>query len=124
MVNGAAYSFASGSELNKLTNDIKVEVISIYADALKAIWQAAVAFACLGFFAVFVERHVELRTQLHTEFGLEEPKKIEAPDEAGLTRNEEMASFSATAPGERVLERHSSADATEDSIPVQEANRS
>ena len=30
LVNGAAYSFASGSELNKLTNDIKVEVFSVY----------------------------------------------------------------------------------------------
>ena len=49
-----------------------------YTDALKAIWKAAVAFARLGFFAVFFERHVELRTQPHIEFGLEEPKKMEA----------------------------------------------
>ena len=118
MVNGAAYSFASGTELNKLPSYVKAEVIGVYVDALKAIWQAAVAFACLGFLTVFVEKHIDLRTELSTEFGFEERMKHELPDEAGIAHNEEMATFSATAESERGLRSQSSADATKDPITI------
>lgn len=77
LVNGNAYSFASGSELKNLSSGTKSEVVNIYTHVLQAIWQMAVAFSCLGFFAGLVEKHVELRKELSTEFGIDEGKKDE-----------------------------------------------
>ena len=50
-------------------------MISVYVDALKTVWQVAIAFSCLAFFCVFIEKHIELRKELNTEFGLEEKDK-------------------------------------------------
>ena len=48
------------------------EVESVYVCALQTVWQVAIAFSLLGFLLVFGEKHVELRTELQTEFGLDE----------------------------------------------------
>ena len=72
LANGAAYGFASGGFIPELAPETRIEVVGVYVSALRTVWQVAIAFACLGFFCVFVEKHVELRRELHTEYGLDE----------------------------------------------------
>ena len=72
LANGAAYGFASGGFIPDLASETRIEVVGVYVSALRTVWQVAIAFACLGFFCVFVEKHVELRRELHTEYGLDE----------------------------------------------------
>jgi len=70
--NGAAYSFATGGYISSLPESTRGEVESVYVYALQTVWQVAIAFSLLGFLLVFGEKHVELRTELQTEFGLDE----------------------------------------------------
>ncbi|KAL9036216.1 MAG: hypothetical protein Q9180_004426 [Flavoplaca navasiana] len=70
--NGAAYGLASGGQIPKLSVDVQNQVIDVYVITLQRVWQVAIAFSCLGFFIVFIEKHVELRKELNTEFGLQE----------------------------------------------------
>lgn len=77
LANGAAYGYASGGFIPRLPIDTRNEVIAVYVDALKTVWQVAIAFSCLGFCCVFIEKHVELRKELNTEFGLKEGKQNE-----------------------------------------------
>ena len=82
--NGAAYGQVSGDFVNSLPMDIKPEVIGVYVDALRVVWEVILAFACFGFFVVFAEKHIELRKNLDTEFGLKDNEKIEqGPLEVG-----------------------------------------
>ncbi|KAL8789576.1 MAG: hypothetical protein Q9195_006753 [Heterodermia aff. obscurata] len=74
LVDGAAYGLASGDFIKQLPTAIRNEVIDVYVVALQRVWQISIAFSCLGFFLVFVEKHVELRKELNTEYGLEEKK--------------------------------------------------
>ena len=76
--------------------------------------------ACLGFFAIFVEKHVELGKELNTEFGTEEGKKKTIPDEAGPAHFEEKAISSPNTDGERGSRCHGIANVSQDPIKVQE----
>lgn len=78
LANGGAYSYAL--EVRHLAGDTLRQTLHVYAEAMRAVWFAGLAFALVGFLLVFVERHVELRVTLETEFGLEEVEK--KPDEA------------------------------------------
>ena len=53
----------------------KDEVIEVSVKATRTVWLAAVAFAGLGFILHFLMKHVELRTELETEYGLDEKRK-------------------------------------------------
>jgi hypothetical protein len=54
---------------------LRLEVIGVYSDSLKLVWEVAVAVAGLGFLLVFVEKEVKLRTALNTEFGIKKQDK-------------------------------------------------
>ncbi|KAH8721506.1 major facilitator superfamily domain-containing protein [Phaeosphaeriaceae sp. PMI808] len=71
---GRAYQSISGSYLEGLTPKFQGEVMSIYREALIAVWIGAVAFGATGFISVAIEKHIPLRTELNTKFGLEEDK--------------------------------------------------
>lgn len=69
---------------------LKPEVPGVYLEALKVVWYVAMAFGASGFIAVATEKHVPLRTELETEFGLQEMKengetsgKLDDADERG-----------------------------------------
>ena len=72
LADGGAYSQVGGSYYISLTGTVREETLQVYTYALRGVWYAAAAFSVAGFFAVFVEKHIELRTTLETEFGLEE----------------------------------------------------
>jgi len=69
---GRAYQFVGGSYIRSLEPTVRQEVISVYQEALKAVWIGAVAFGVAGIAAVFVEKHITLRTELDTQFGIEQ----------------------------------------------------
>ena len=81
LVNGQAYGYATGGYVASLPSDVRAEVLNVYTEALKPVWQVAIGFSLLGFLLVFGMKHVELRTELQTEFGLEEGKKRETDTE-------------------------------------------
>jgi hypothetical protein len=76
---GRAYELAGGLYIRSLQPDTKSQVVEVYLHALKVVWIAAVAFGASGFIAVLWEKHVPLRTQLDTQYGLEtNEKKIDS----------------------------------------------
>lgn len=85
---GAAYGYASSGTISSLPHGLQEEVRGVYSDALKTTWQVALAFALLGFLVVVAEKHVELRTELNTEFGLEKKKKKNVETEDGKLEKE------------------------------------
>ncbi|KAF2122852.1 major facilitator superfamily domain-containing protein [Lophiotrema nucula] len=86
--NGAAYGYASGGYVNKLPDETRHEVVRIYVHALRAVWIAAAAFAAFSFLLVFAEKHVELRKELNTEYGLDDDGKKQSKDGANLEKDE------------------------------------
>ncbi|KAF2010893.1 MFS general substrate transporter [Aaosphaeria arxii CBS 175.79] len=71
---GAAYAFASEMHRIRHTLDPRVlgEVEEVYMRSLRAIWWVGLGISIVSFFAVFVERGLELRKELETEYGLAE----------------------------------------------------
>ncbi|KAK3385915.1 major facilitator superfamily domain-containing protein [Podospora didyma] len=75
LADGAAYGFAASDSdgtggINSLTDFTRGEVTGVYIQALKVVWYVVAAVACLGFLVTFVEKHVELRKEHVTQFGL------------------------------------------------------
>ena len=79
---GRAYGYASGDYIKKLPRDVRREVLSVYSNSLHTVWEAAIAFALLGCFAVLIAKDVKLRTDLDTEFGLQKKEKTGTGAEA------------------------------------------
>ncbi|KAF3483154.1 uncharacterized protein GIQ15_02478 [Arthroderma uncinatum] len=71
LARGGAYSLVGTPLLKNLGPD-EGAVQSVYTDSLRTVWQVGMAFGLLGFVLVGVQKHIELRTTLETEFGLEE----------------------------------------------------
>lgn len=77
LADGAAYAYAaSGSEnasgsIHSLPPQSRAEVINVYVQALRVVWLVVVGVACLGFLVTFIEKHVELRKDHSTEFGID-----------------------------------------------------
>ncbi|KAK3985503.1 major facilitator superfamily domain-containing protein [Cladorrhinum sp. PSN332] len=74
LADGAAYVFVSASAeeggIRSLPAGSQGELIGIYVHALNVVWYVIVGMACLGFLVTFVEKHVPLRREHQTEFGL------------------------------------------------------
>jgi len=67
---GDAYQLAASSFIRALEPSTRAEVFEVYLLALKAVWYAAMALGVSGIIAVAVEKHVPLRAQLETQYGL------------------------------------------------------
>ncbi|KAE8167844.1 major facilitator superfamily domain-containing protein [Aspergillus tamarii] len=75
LARGEAYSHVSATFIKSLAPQVRDEVISVYSDTLKLVWQVSLAFAALGFIIVWFEKQMNLRTELETEYGIMDPKK-------------------------------------------------
>ncbi|OGM50126.1 Major Facilitator Superfamily protein [Aspergillus bombycis] len=75
LAGGEAYSHVSATFIKSLEPQVRDEVISVYSDTLKLVWQVSLAFAALGFIIVWFEKQIKLRTELETEYGIMDPKK-------------------------------------------------
>jgi len=72
--NGKAYESVSASLLNTFPEPLKREIVGVYAESLQYVWRMSVIFAGLSFCLVFLEKQIKMRTELDTEFGLEDRK--------------------------------------------------
>ena len=88
--NGKAYESASASFLGTFSGDIKEEIVGVYVESLKSVWRLSVIFAGLAFFLVFAEKQIKMRTELDTEFGINDGKKKEKDSEPGTTASKWM----------------------------------
>ncbi|KAH8773845.1 major facilitator superfamily domain-containing protein [Diaporthe sp. PMI_573] len=82
LAGGGAYQFAAYGGVQALPDGVRQQVTALYSGTFKTTWLAALAFSLLGFLLVFVEKHVEMRKELDTEFGMEEKKKTETTESA------------------------------------------
>ncbi|XXH01838.1 hypothetical protein Hte_008200 [Hypoxylon texense] len=73
--NGKAYQFASDPYIHTLEPGVQSEVLDVYLQAMKVVWYAVMAFGATGLIAVAFEKHVPLRTELETDYGLQEKEK-------------------------------------------------
>lgn len=80
---GKSYESASASFITSFPDSLRDEVISVYVDSLKRVWEISIVFSAVSFLLVFVEKQIKLRTELETEYGLDEKKDgqdVEAGD--------------------------------------------
>lgn len=79
---GQAYSFAS--EAHHLRNSVDPvvwsEVVNVYTKSLKVIWWLGLGVSIVGFFLVGLEKSIPLRTELETEYGIQDEKKASVND--------------------------------------------
>ncbi|KAJ2989838.1 hypothetical protein NUW58_g3259 [Xylaria curta] len=75
LANGGAYSYAPS--VRHLAGQTLEQALEVYRQALRIVWLVGLAFALLGFLLVFAEKHVDMRTTLNTDFGLERKGKPE-----------------------------------------------
>jgi MFS family permease len=75
---GQAYGRASKTFVDSFSGIIKDQIIGVYSDCLKRVWQIAVVFAGVSFLMVWVERETRLRAALQTDFGLQQERRGEA----------------------------------------------
>lgn len=71
---GGAYGLASGGFVQSLSYNLELQaqVKAIYVDNLRLTWQVGIAFSLIGFLIAFVVKEIPLRTELETEFSLEQ----------------------------------------------------
>lgn len=72
---GRAYAYASEGLVNSHPEPVRSEIIGVYTDSLRLVWQISIVFSGVAFFLVMLEKHVKLRTELDTESGLAERAK-------------------------------------------------
>ncbi|RYO87963.1 hypothetical protein DL766_008792 [Monosporascus sp. MC13-8B] len=75
LADGAAYTYAAGlhsgtQKIGDLPKPSRSQVINVYAQAMHTVWLVFVGMSCLGFVATFIEKHIKLRKNHITEFGL------------------------------------------------------
>lgn len=78
--NGGAYAYASQAYTTRhlLPPATWREIAKVYIISLRAVWWFGLALSLLGFLVVFIEKNIELRTELQTEFGLVEQSNGES----------------------------------------------
>ncbi|KAF9779410.1 COP9 signalosome complex subunit 1 [Fusarium sp. DS 682] len=74
LINGGAYQHATKYFVKSLDTSpkLKTEVVQVYIDGLKVVWQVSLAFCLVGFILCFFVRSLKLRDELNTEYGLKE----------------------------------------------------
>jgi MFS family permease len=77
-VGGDAYSHASKKFISSFPDETRDEIVETYTDTLKLVWQVAIPICGICFFLVFVEKEINLRTELKTEYGMRMKEKTAA----------------------------------------------
>ncbi len=86
LAGGQAYAHATNTFINSLSGTLQAEVISLYSDSLKVVWEVAIAIGGFAFLLVFLEKEYKLRTELETEYGIKEKAKLDTdPESRGTT---------------------------------------
>ena len=85
---GHAYEYASASFVRAVPEPVRGQVIGVYTDALKLVWQISIVFSGVAFLFIFLEKQVKLRTELDTEYGLMEKQKEKGMEDGLGSENE------------------------------------
>ena len=72
---GDAYQLANADYIGTFAPTTQDQIIGVYTDALKQVWEIGIVFSGVSFLLVFLEKEIKLRTELDTEYGLEKEKK-------------------------------------------------
>ncbi|KAK5996027.1 MFS-type efflux transporter phmH [Cladobotryum mycophilum] len=75
---GKAYEHATAQFVKSFDPPTRAVIIDAYTDALRRVWLISIAFSIITVLSCFVERELELRTELDSDFGLAEGKKENA----------------------------------------------
>lgn len=75
---GDAYQYANAEFIAGFDEDTQEQIVSVFSDSLRFVWQIAVIFSGVSFLLVCLEKQVVLRTELESEFGLEKSKAEES----------------------------------------------
>lgn len=89
---GHAYEYASADFVRAAPEPIRGQIIGVYSDALKLVWQISIVFSGVAFLFVLLEKQIKLRTELDTEYGLVQ-KQNEKGVEAGLGEKNEAVTL-------------------------------
>ncbi|KAM0715208.1 hypothetical protein Q7P37_009673 [Cladosporium fusiforme] len=71
---GQAYGRATKAYINQFQGSTRQQIIGSFANALRFVWLISLAFSGLAFLLALIERDIPLRTELESEFGLEQTK--------------------------------------------------
>jgi hypothetical protein len=77
-VGGNAYSHASRKFISSFQDETGDEIVETYTDTLKLVWQVAIPICGICFFLAFIEKEINLRTELKTEYGMKMKEKTVA----------------------------------------------
>ncbi|KAF8863160.1 MFS general substrate transporter [Acephala macrosclerotiorum] len=72
---GKAYEYASRELIYGFGGQAREQIIGVYTDALKTVWQVGIAIAGLGFVLVLIEKEIKMRKELKSEYGLKKVKE-------------------------------------------------
>ncbi|KAK1703999.1 major facilitator superfamily domain-containing protein [Colletotrichum lupini] len=79
---GNAYASATKAFVESFDEPTRSQIIDLFTEAMRKVFLIAIAFGGLAFLLSFLEREVELRKELETEFGLEEKKNADGNKDA------------------------------------------
>ncbi|AEO59483.1 hypothetical protein MYCTH_103794 [Thermothelomyces thermophilus ATCC 42464] len=74
--NGQAYEHASGTFIAGLDATVRQQVLGAFTASFRFVWIIFLAFALVGFVSALLERQVQLRRDLDSEYGLKERVRI------------------------------------------------
>jgi MFS family permease len=83
LAGGQAYGRATREYISQFQDPTRLQIIESFVKALKFTWWISVAFSGVAFLLVLFEKDVPLRTELQTEFGLEEVELTKATTHDG-----------------------------------------
>lgn len=81
LIHGGAYQHASAAFVTSFSDPVTAEIRAVYREALKLVFQVAVAFGGAACLILFFEKDVKLRKELETEYGLKDSKESEKKDQ-------------------------------------------
>ncbi|TGO47499.1 hypothetical protein BOTNAR_0522g00020 [Botryotinia narcissicola] len=66
---GGAYEHASKAFITSLSEELRTQVVRLFAVSLKLVWEVGLAFAIFGLLASLFVQDIELRSNLETNYG-------------------------------------------------------
>jgi MFS family permease len=93
LYNGGAYQLATKRFMQSLNYDpvLKAEVVGVYVDSLKLVWQVGIAFAAIGVPISLFLKSLKMRDQLDGEYGFDEQTPEGDAEQAKLEQTEPKA---------------------------------
>ncbi|KAF4634207.1 hypothetical protein G7Y89_g3911 [Cudoniella acicularis] len=74
LVGGNAYEYATKSFTTSFQNPLHDQIVGVYIDSLRFLWEIALGIAGLGLLVAFLEKEIVLRKTLETDYGMTKKK--------------------------------------------------